>query len=34
MGDAVLARILPALEPTHNDLILQRFPNCGEMWGV
>ena len=33
-ANAVLARILPALEPTHNDPILQRFPNYGEVWGV
>jgi Acetyltransferase (GNAT) domain len=32
--NAVLARILPALEPTHTDPILRRFPNYGEVWGV
>jgi predicted N-acyltransferase len=31
--NAVLARILPLLEPTHTDPILQRFPNYGEVWG-
>ena len=31
--NALLARVLPALEPTHTDPILQRFPNYGEVWG-
>jgi Acetyltransferase (GNAT) domain len=30
--NAVLARILPVLEPTHTDPILRRFPNYGEVW--
>jgi Acetyltransferase (GNAT) domain len=32
--NALLARVLPALEPTHTDPILQRFPNYGEVWGT
>jgi hypothetical protein len=28
-----LKRLLPLLEPTQNDPILQRFPNFGEVWG-
>ena len=31
--NAVLARMLPVLEPTHADPILRRFPNYGEVWG-
>jgi predicted N-acyltransferase len=31
--NALLARILPMLEPTHTDPILRRFPNYGEVWG-
>jgi hypothetical protein len=31
--NALLARVLPTLEPTHTDPILQRFPNYGEVWG-
>ena len=30
--NALLARILPVLEPTHTDPILRRFPNYGEVW--
>jgi predicted N-acyltransferase len=30
--NAVLARILPLLEPTHTDPILPRFPNYSEVW--
>jgi hypothetical protein len=28
----VLAEVLPALEPTHADPVLRRFPNYDEMW--
>jgi hypothetical protein len=28
----VLAAVLPALEPTHADPVLRRFPNYDEMW--
>jgi hypothetical protein len=28
----VLAGVLPALEPTHADPVLRRFPNYDEMW--
>jgi hypothetical protein len=31
--NAVLKRVLPLLEPTRNDPILQRFPNFSEVWG-
>jgi hypothetical protein len=31
--NALLARILPMLEPTHTDPILRRFPNYDEVWG-
>jgi Acetyltransferase (GNAT) domain len=31
--NALLARFLPVLEPTHADPILRRFPNYGEVWG-
>jgi hypothetical protein len=31
--NALLARILPILEPTHTDPILRRFPNYDEVWG-
>jgi hypothetical protein len=30
--NALLARILPVLEPTHTDPILPRFPNYAEVW--
>jgi hypothetical protein len=30
--NAVLRRLLPWLEPTHNDPILQRFDNYDELW--
>ncbi len=30
--NALLARVLPALEPTHTDPILRRFPNYSEVW--
>jgi hypothetical protein len=28
-----MKRLLPLLEPTRNDPILQRFPNFHEVWG-
>jgi hypothetical protein len=28
----MLAGVLPALEPTHADPVLRRFPNYDEMW--
>ena len=31
--NAVMKRVLPLLEPTRNDPILQRFPNFSEVWG-
>jgi hypothetical protein len=31
--NAVMRRVLPLLEPTRNDPILQRFPNFREVWG-
>jgi hypothetical protein len=31
--NAVMRRVLPLLEPTRNDPILQRFPNFSEVWG-
>jgi hypothetical protein len=30
--NALLARMLPLLEPTHTDPILRRFPNYNEVW--
>jgi predicted N-acyltransferase len=32
MVNKVLAEVLPALEPTHADPVLRRFPNYDEMW--
>ncbi len=31
--NAFMKRVLPLLEPTRNDPILQRFPNFREVWG-
>jgi hypothetical protein len=33
LANAVLRRVLPWLEPTRNDKILQEFPNYSEVWG-
>ncbi|MDB5330295.1 MAG: hypothetical protein JWP03_1446, partial [Phycisphaerales bacterium] len=33
LANAVLRRVLPWLEPTRNDRILQEFPNYSEVWG-
>ena len=30
--NAVMKRVLPLLEPTHNDPVLKRFPNFNEVW--
>jgi hypothetical protein len=30
--NAVMKRLLPLLEPTHNDPVLKRFPNFNEVW--
>jgi hypothetical protein len=30
--NAFMKRLLPLLEPTHNDPILKRFPNYAEVW--
>jgi peptidoglycan biosynthesis/recognition FemAB-like protein len=32
--NAVMRRVLPLLEPTRNDPILQRFSNFSEVWGL